>query len=115
MTMRLYSAGLQVFWAIINVRRAIVSHDASISSVIIRGSTRLRRWTDLRMVPNKVDWSRRHRWRLVGRYQGVRGSTASAGMNRSEAVNRRAQGSRKARAGALPDWSLPPRMLRAQA
>src|SRR6266480_1252951 len=56
MTMRLYSAGLQVFWAIIKVRRAIVSHDASIISVIIKGSARLRRWTDLRMVPKKVDW-----------------------------------------------------------
>jgi hypothetical protein len=29
--MRLYSARLQVFWAIIKVRRAIVSHDASSS------------------------------------------------------------------------------------
>ena len=53
MTMRLYSAGLQAFWAIIKVRRAIVSHDASIISVIIKGSARLRRRTDLRMVPKK--------------------------------------------------------------
>ena len=50
MTMRLYSAGVQVSWAIINVRRAIVSHDASIIWVIIKGSPRLRRWMDLRMV-----------------------------------------------------------------
>ena len=49
MTMRLYSAGLQVFCAIIKVRRAIVSHDASIISVIIKGSARLRLRTDLRM------------------------------------------------------------------
>ena len=42
-------------WAIINVRRAIVSHDASIISVIIKGSARLRRWIDFRMVPKKVD------------------------------------------------------------
>jgi hypothetical protein len=53
--MRLYSAGLQVFWAIIKVRRAIVSHDASIISVINKGSARVRRWIDLRMVSKKVD------------------------------------------------------------
>ena len=71
MTIRLYSAGLQAFWAIIKVRRAIVSHDASIISVIIKGSARLRRRTDLRMVPKKVDWSQGHRWRFVGRCQGI--------------------------------------------
>jgi len=54
MTMRLYSAGLQVLRAIIKVRRAIVSHDASIISVIIKGSARLGRWTDLRMAPKRL-------------------------------------------------------------
>ena len=43
MTMRLYSAGARVSRAISKVRRAIVSHDASIISVIIKGSARLRR------------------------------------------------------------------------
>jgi hypothetical protein len=74
MTMRLYSVGLQVHSAIIKVRRAIVSHDASIMSVIIKGRVRLRRRTDLRMVPKNVDWSRGYRWRLVGRCQGIDGS-----------------------------------------
>ena len=50
MNMRLYSAGVQVLWAIIKVRRAIVSHDASIIWVMIKGSERVRRWMDLRMV-----------------------------------------------------------------
>jgi len=50
MNMRLYSAGVQVLWAIIKVRRAIVSHDASIIWVMIKGSARVRRWMDLRMV-----------------------------------------------------------------
>jgi hypothetical protein len=55
MTIRLYSEGVQVFRAISKVRRAIVSHDANILSVIIKGSARLRRRIDLRMVPKKVD------------------------------------------------------------
>ena len=53
-TMRLYSAEVQVFWAIIKVRRAIVSHDATIISVMIKGSARLRRWMDLRIVSAQV-------------------------------------------------------------
>jgi hypothetical protein len=53
MTMRLYSAGLQVFWAIIKVRRAIVSHDASIISAIIKGTARVRWRSDLRIVSKK--------------------------------------------------------------
>ena len=54
MTMRLYSAGAQVSRAISKVRRAIVSHDASIISAIIKGSARLRRRIGLRMVPKKL-------------------------------------------------------------
>src|SRR5215831_64427 len=37
-TIRRYSSGEQAFWAIRRVRRAIVSQDTSISSVIITGS-----------------------------------------------------------------------------
>ncbi len=70
MTMRLYSAGVHVSWAIIKVRRTIVSHDASIISVIIKGSARLRRLVDLRMVPEKITRSGRYRWRSAGRCQG---------------------------------------------
>jgi len=88
MTMRLYSAGLQVLWAIIKVRRAIVSHDASIISVIIKGRARLRRRTDLRMVPKNVDWSRGHRWRLVGRCQG----SSRAGIPRTHLARVKADG-----------------------
>jgi hypothetical protein len=54
MTMRLYSAGVQVSRAIIEVRRAIVSHDTSIISAIIKGSARLRRRIGLRMVPKTL-------------------------------------------------------------
>jgi len=54
MTMRLYSAEVQVFWAIIKVRRAIVSHDATIISAMIKVSARLRRWMDLRIVSAQV-------------------------------------------------------------
>ena len=54
MTMRLYSAGVQASRAISKVRRAIVSHDASIISAIIKGSVRLRRRIGLRMVPKKL-------------------------------------------------------------
>jgi hypothetical protein len=50
MNMRLYSAGSGGTPGDHQVRRAIVSHDASIIWVMIKGSARVRRWMDLRMV-----------------------------------------------------------------
>ena len=51
-TMRRYSAGEHLFCAISNVRRASVSQDANISSVINSGSDDLRRL--LAFIPNVV-------------------------------------------------------------
>jgi hypothetical protein len=47
MTIRWYSAALQVPCAIIRLRRYMVSHDASVSWVIMAGRFRLRRFVIL--------------------------------------------------------------------
>jgi hypothetical protein len=56
--MRRYSAGEHLFCAISNVRRAIVSQDANISSVIVSGSDDLRRLLALipNMSPSNLPW-----------------------------------------------------------
>jgi len=48
--MRRYSAEEHVPWTIIRLRRAIVSHDASINSASISGSGRLRREVSFAMI-----------------------------------------------------------------
>ena len=48
--MRWYSAGEHVPWTIIRLRRAIVSHDATINSAAISGSARLRREVSFAMI-----------------------------------------------------------------